>query len=203
MIWVTFCFLHTKSQILIDRLSTWYSIEVCLPFVYMFSPSYLHSLVVFLVPRRQQPPRPYLQSLYNLRLLRDYLKFEHYHNPLIIRIEVHNHMPRVSQRVEYHYHAKCAPCEPAQMGSQVLGPNSFEFNPCNLGYWEYESWDLSLHMGYQVLNPKYDTNAYMATSIWRQGLRLVLSIESSIKPDPTLNTSYKTFFHRTIKIQNW
>ena len=39
---------------------------------------------------------------------------------------------------------------------------SLEVKPCNLNHWEHESWDSPLHMGSQVLNPKYDTYAHTA-----------------------------------------
>ena len=34
---------------------------------------------------------------------------------------------------------------------------------CNLSHWEHGGWDLPLHMGPQVLSPKFDMNAYMVT----------------------------------------
>ena len=48
-------------------------------------------------------------------------------------------------------------------GSQVLSPSSLDVNPSDLNHREHESWDLPLHMGSQVLIPKYDVDAYMAT----------------------------------------
>jgi hypothetical protein len=47
------------------------------------------------------------------------------------------------------------------MESQVLIPKSLEINPCNLNCREHESWDLPIHIGSQVLRPKYDMDAYM------------------------------------------
>ena len=47
--------------------------------------------------------------------------------------------------------------------SQDLGPKSLEVNPCNLKCWDHRSWYLPLHMGSQVLSPKYDMDAYMIT----------------------------------------
>ena len=41
--------------------------------------------------------------------------------------------------------------------------NSHEVNPSNLSRREHESWNLPLHTGSQVLSPKYDMHAYMAT----------------------------------------
>ena len=46
---------------------------------------------------------------------------------------------------------------------QALGTKSLEFNPYNLNHWERGSWDLPLHTRFQVLSPKYDMDAYMAT----------------------------------------
>jgi hypothetical protein len=46
---------------------------------------------------------------------------------------------------------------------RIPSPKSLEVNPCNLNHWEHGSWDFPLHMGSQVLSPKYDMHAYMAT----------------------------------------
>jgi hypothetical protein len=48
-------------------------------------------------------------------------------------------------------------------GPKVLSPKSLELNPCNLNCWEYGSWDLWVHIGFQVPSPKYDMDAYMVT----------------------------------------
>ena len=72
--------------------------------------------------------------------------------------------------------------------SQVLKLNSLKLNSNNLSHWEYESWDLPLHMGSQVLSLNYDVDVYMATFFWRWSSGLVLRVGSSILLDPTLNT---------------
>ena len=48
-------------------------------------------------------------------------------------------------------------------GFHVLTPKSLESNMLNLNDREHGSWDLLLHMRSQVIGPKYDMNAYMAT----------------------------------------
>ena len=48
-------------------------------------------------------------------------------------------------------------------GPQV--PSHLRVNPCNLDCWEHGSWDLPLYIGSQVLSPKYNMDAYMATLI--------------------------------------
>ena len=44
-----------------------------------------------------------------------------------------------------------------------FGFKSLEVNMCNLNRRQHESGDLPLHIGFQVLNPEYDMDAYMAT----------------------------------------
>ena len=47
--------------------------------------------------------------------------------------------------------------------AQALISNLLEVDPYNLSFQGHGSWELSPHMGSQVLSPKYDTNAYMTT----------------------------------------
>ena len=65
-----------------------------------------------------------------------------------------------------------------QTWSQVLSLKSLEANACNLSCWEHGSRDLSLHIGSQVLIPKYDMDAYMATLF---GVRLGTRVETWVK----------------------
>jgi hypothetical protein len=49
-----------------------------------------------------------------------------------------------------------------RVGFQVLSPEPLEVYMSNLNHWQHGSWDLPLHT--KVPSPKYDMDAYMATS---------------------------------------
>jgi len=66
----------------------------------------------------------------------------------------------------------------------ILGSN--EESPPR--HWEYGIWDLPLHMGFGVLNSKYDMDTYMATLFGGEAHDLCYSFGSSKKLDPTLKS---------------
>ena len=70
---------------------------------------------------------------------------------------------------------------------------SLEVNLCNLNGWGHGSWDLSLHIGFQVPSPKYDMDVCMATlsggETWDLCWELGLSFSST-----QLSTQVLRFF---------
>jgi hypothetical protein len=58
-----------------------------------------------------------------------------------------------------------------ELVSQVLISKSLEVYLCNLNRGDHGSWDLPLHLGFQVLNPKYAMDAHMMTffgaEVWK------------------------------------
>ena len=87
------------------------------------------------------------------------------------------------------------------MGPLYTGPKSLKVNSWNLSRWEHGRWDLPLHMGSQVISPKYDVDAYMATLFGGKTWDLCWELSLSKRLNSTFNRSPDIFLHKITKIR--
>ena len=104
-------------------------------------------------------------------------------------------------RISSLFVTKRAYLRPVHTGSKVLSPYSLEVIPCNLNHWEHGNWDLPLHMDSQVLSPKHDTNAYMATLFGDEAWDLCWDLDRAKSQTQLSTQDQQVCLHKIIKIQ--
>jgi hypothetical protein len=87
--------------------------------------------------------------------------------------------------------------------SHVLSPQSLEVIPCNLNHWEHGNWDWPFRMDSQVLSPKHDMDAYMATLFGGEAWDLCWELDRAKRQTRLSTQDQQVCLHKIIKIQLW